>query len=174
VALTNVYTGTDLSNYSIVDQTTAIGTVTPKALTATLSANNKVYDQTTAANATIGSITGLVGNETVSALGVATFNDKNAGTGKTVTLNSVVLVDGDNGGVATNYSMATGFTTTANTRNTGAPRPSTNSEKRMSPVRLITRPRRDWPASSRWAVGSAGIVARGLKRCAAPGNDDVI
>ena len=114
VALTNVYTGTDLSNYSIVDQTTAIGTVTPKALTATLSANNKVYDQTTAANATIGSITGLVGNETVSALGVATFNDKNAGTGKTVTLNSVVLVDGDNGGVATNYSMATGFTTTAN------------------------------------------------------------
>ncbi|CAN1556218.1 Filamentous haemagglutinin, N-terminal [Burkholderiaceae bacterium] len=114
ISLTNVYTGTDLANYNVVDQTSTTGSVTPKTLTATLTASNKVYDQTTAATATIGSITGLVGSETVTATGTSTFNTKNVGTGKTVTVNSVVLANGTNGGVASNYSLASGFTTTAN------------------------------------------------------------
>ena len=114
ISLTNVYTGTDLANYNVVDQTSTTGTVTPKTLTATLTASNKVYDQTTAATATIGNITGLVGSETVTATGTSTFNNKNVGTGKTVTVNSVVLANGTNGGVASNYSLANGFTTTAN------------------------------------------------------------
>ena len=114
VNLTNVYTGTDLGNYNVVDQTSTTGSVTPKTLTATLTASNKVYDQTTAASATIDSFIGLVGTETVTATGTATFNNKNVGTGKTVTVNSVVLADGANGGAASNYSLANGFTTTAN------------------------------------------------------------
>jgi hypothetical protein len=114
ITLTNQYTGTDWANYNVVDQTSTTGTVTPKTLTATLTASNKVYDQTTTATATIGSITGLVGTETVTATGTSTFNTKNVGTGKTVTVNSVVLANGTNGGVASNYSLANGFTTTAN------------------------------------------------------------
>jgi trimeric autotransporter adhesin len=114
ISLTNVYTGTDLANYNVVDQTSTTGSVTPQTLTATLTASNKVYDQTTAATATIGGFIGLVGSETVTATGTSTFNNKNVGTGKTVTVNSVVLANGTNGGVASNYSLANGFTTTAN------------------------------------------------------------
>jgi hypothetical protein len=114
ITLTNQYTGTDFANYNVVDQTSTTGTVTPKVLTATLSASSKVYDQTTAATATIGGFTGLVGTETVTATGTSTFNTKNVGTGKTVTVSSVVLANGANGGMASNYSLASGFTTTAN------------------------------------------------------------
>ena len=35
-------------------------------------------------------------------------------TAKTVTVNSITLSDGDNGGLASNYSISTGQTTTAN------------------------------------------------------------
>ena len=44
----------------------------------------------------------------------STFNNKNVGTGKTVTVNSITLADGANGGLAANYSISAGQTTTAN------------------------------------------------------------
>ena len=43
----------------------------------------------------------------------STFN-KNIGTGKTVTVNSITLANGSNGGLAANYSINPGQTTTAN------------------------------------------------------------
>ena len=44
----------------------------------------------------------------------STFNNKNVGTGKTVTVNSISLADGTNGGLAANYSISPGQTSTAN------------------------------------------------------------
>ncbi len=54
--------------------------------------------------------TGLVGAETVTATGAATFNTANVGTANQVTANSNMLADGAKGGLARNYSLATGQT----------------------------------------------------------------
>ena len=86
---------------------------TAKALTATASASNKVYNGSSAATVTL-SLSGFIGSETVTSTNSSTFNDKNVGTGKTVTVNSITLSNGSNGGLAANYSISTGQTTTAN------------------------------------------------------------
>ena len=49
---------------------------------------NKVYDGTTTATTTL-TFTGLVGSETLGQTVASTFNNKNVGTGKTVTVNSI-------------------------------------------------------------------------------------
>ena len=48
------------------------------------------------------SLSGFVGSETVTSTNSSTFSDKNVATGKTVTVNSITLVDGSNGGLAAN------------------------------------------------------------------------
>ena len=102
-----------MNNYSITAQGTTTANVTAKALTYTVSASDKTYDGGTSATATL-SLSGFIGSETVTvSANAATFSDKNVGTDKTVTVNSITLADGDNGGVTTNYSIATGNTTTA-------------------------------------------------------------
>jgi filamentous hemagglutinin family protein len=73
---------------------------------------NKVYDGTTSSSTTIGTLTGFIGTETVNATVVGTFNNKNVGTGKSVT-DVYTLTDGTNGGLASNYVLAD-TTTTAN------------------------------------------------------------
>ena len=88
-------------------------TISPKTLTATASASNKVYDGLTTATTTL-TFSGLVGSETLGQTVASTFSDKNVATGKTVTVNSITLADGSNGGLAANYSISTGQTTTAN------------------------------------------------------------
>ena len=57
---------------------------------------------------------GLIGSETLGQTVASTFSDKNVATGKTVTVNSIALADGSNGGLAGNYSISPGQTTTAN------------------------------------------------------------
>jgi hypothetical protein len=59
-------------------------------------------------------LSGLVGSETLGQSVGATFADQNVNTGIAVTVNSITLSDGDNGGVASNYSISTGQATTAN------------------------------------------------------------
>ena len=113
VTITSSYTGVDVSNYSVTDQTSTTSDISAKALTATASASNKVYDGSSAATSTL-TLSGFVGSETVTSTNSSTFNNKNAGTGKTVTVNSITLADGSNGGLAANYSISTGQTTTAN------------------------------------------------------------
>ncbi|GIS10675.1 MAG: hypothetical protein CM15mP114_14570 [Alphaproteobacteria bacterium] len=113
VTITSSYSGADVSNYNITDQTSTTANISAKALTATASASNKVYDGSSAATSTL-SLSGFVGSETVTSTNSSTFNNKNAGTGKTVTVNSITLADGSNGGLAANYSISTGQTTTAN------------------------------------------------------------
>src|SRR5690606_2157128 len=82
--------------------------ITPKALTITgMSAVNKVYDGNTKASVRGGSISGLVGSETVGVTSLTvTFDNKNAGTGKTVTATGSTLVNGGNGGLASNYTIS--------------------------------------------------------------------
>lgn len=112
--LTNGSNGGLASNYSLASGQTAAANVTPKALTATFTAANKVYDGNSAANATFSSLTGLIASETVDATSAATFNSKDTATANLVTVNNVTLTDGSNGGLASNYSLTSGQTTTAN------------------------------------------------------------
>ena len=59
------------------------------------------------------SFSGLIGSETINNTNSSTFDNKNIGTAKAVTVNSITLVDGNNGGLASNYSISSGQTTTA-------------------------------------------------------------
>ena len=103
LAETNEYTSAN-DNYTL--------TTNPKTLTATASASNKVYDGTTTATTAL-TFSGLIGSETLGQTVGSTFDNKNVGTGKSVTVNSITLADGTNGGLAANYSISTGQTTTA-------------------------------------------------------------
>ena len=111
VTITSSYTGADVSNYSITNQTSTTADISAKALTATASASNKTYNATNSASVTL-TLSGLVGSETLGSTNTSTFNNKNVGTGKTVTVNSITLADGS--GLAANYSISAGQTTTAN------------------------------------------------------------
>ena len=110
VTITSSYSGADVGNYSVTDQSSATGNIVAKTLTATASTANKVYDGTTTATTTL-TFTGLVGSETLNQSVSSTFNNKNVGTGKTVTVNSITLTDGT--GLASNYSISPGQTSTA-------------------------------------------------------------
>jgi hypothetical protein len=74
--------------------------IDPKALTGVLTADSKIYDGTTAAGGSMG-LTGVVAGDVVAASGVYAFADKNAGTGKTVTVSEEVLSGADAG----NYTL---------------------------------------------------------------------
>ena len=113
VNITSSYSGSDVSNYSVTNQSSTTADISAKALTATASASDKVYDGSSTATTTL-SLSGFIGSETVTSTNSSTFNNKNAGNGKTVTVNSITLADGSNGGLAANYSISTGQTTTAN------------------------------------------------------------
>jgi hypothetical protein len=113
VTITSSYTGVDVSNYSVTDQTSTTADISAKALTATATASDKVYDGSSASTTSL-SLSGFIGSETVTSTNSSTFNNKNVGTGKTVTVNSITLADGANSGLASNYSINTGQTTTAN------------------------------------------------------------
>jgi len=109
--------GADAGNYTLTSTTASTtGNITPKALTITgMSAVNKVYNGTTNASLSGGAINGLVGSETLGVTGLtASFADKNAGIGKTVTATGSTLVNGGNGGLAANYTISnpTGLTAT--------------------------------------------------------------
>ena len=105
VTITSSYGGADVNNYTITDQASTTANVTTKSLTATASAANKVYDASNTATTTL-TLSGFIGTETVTSTNSSTFNNKNVGTGKTVTVNSITLADGTNGGLAANYSIS--------------------------------------------------------------------
>jgi filamentous hemagglutinin family protein len=81
-------------------------TVNKAVLTATLHAADKIYDGSAATTASLTINSGLVGGETISATGSATFNSKDVATANLVTVNSISLANGT--GLASNYSLATG------------------------------------------------------------------
>ncbi|MES2208559.1 MAG: YDG domain-containing protein, partial [Pseudomonadota bacterium] len=104
--------GPDSSNYSVTAPTSITANISAKALTITsVSVSNKVYDGTTAASVSGGSLVGIIGSETVNlSLGSATFTDKNVGTSKGISLASTSLSGVD----STNYSVTAPGSLTAN------------------------------------------------------------
>jgi len=97
--------GSLASNYVIGTSTLDI---TPLAITGAITAGNKIYDATTAA-VTHGTLTGVLGGDTVAFNTSGTFDTKNVGDGKTVTVNGAL-----GGGDANNYTLTANTTTTAN------------------------------------------------------------
>ncbi|KPF41566.1 hypothetical protein D621_21670, partial [beta proteobacterium AAP51] len=97
-------TGADAGNYSLATPSlSATGDITPKLLTMgapTVAA--KVYDGNSTASVTPGSLSGLVGSDTVRVNATGSFDNRNAGTGKAVSI-GLALTGADAG----NYSLAT-------------------------------------------------------------------
>jgi hypothetical protein len=102
--------GTDAGNYSVGATGSATANITKKPLTATAADAGKTYDGTTTAAPTL-SLAGLVGLETLVTTASGTYDNANAGS-RTVTVNNVVLANGTAGGLAANYSLASGQTAT--------------------------------------------------------------
>ena len=99
----------DTTNYNTA-ATTASVTVNQKALTiGSPTIADKPYDATTTAGAvTVGSLSGFVGSETVTATGVAAdYSSANVGTYPS-TVVTYTLANGTNSGLAANYSLAAG------------------------------------------------------------------
>ncbi|MEY4732897.1 MAG: Heme/hemopexin-binding protein precursor, partial [Pseudomonadota bacterium] len=90
----------------------AIVTVALKALTPSVTANNKVYNDSTTATLTTKTVSGVVSGDAVNLDSTgATFDTQHVGTGKTVTATGLSLSGTD----AANYSLpGTSTTTTAN------------------------------------------------------------
>lgn len=99
------------TNYTTSASAPAALAITPKPLTVTATARDKVYDGTSTASADV-SLTGVVASDAVSiSRGEATFANKNVGAGKTVTVAGVTLGGGDAG----NYTLSPApVTATAN------------------------------------------------------------
>ncbi len=100
VTIKYTLSGTDAANYSMANKTVTAN-ITKKALTATSTAANKTYNGNTTATITLGTVSGIVSGDTVTATAAGTFADKNVGTGKTVTIKYTL-----SGTDAANYSMA--------------------------------------------------------------------
>ncbi len=106
--------GADAANYLLVSGSApSTATITPKAVVVSgLTANNKVYDATTAATVNHNSVvlTGIIAGDSVTASGtVGTFADPLVGAGKSVALSSTVYGGADAG----NYTFTGQTSTTA-------------------------------------------------------------
>lgn len=85
------------TGYKFAFSSTGILTVTPKALTADVVANNKTYDGVTTGTGTV-TLNGVLAGDVVGTTGTTfTFSDKTAGTGKTVTIANTALTGADAG-----------------------------------------------------------------------------
>jgi filamentous hemagglutinin family protein len=94
-------TGADASNYTFTIPASALADILKKALTASVTANNKTYDGSTTATGTV-VLNGVVGGDAVGTSGTTfTFSDKNAGAGKTVAVAGTSLT----GAGAGNYTL---------------------------------------------------------------------
>jgi hypothetical protein len=107
ITLANGTNGGLASNYTVSPTATSTGTINPAVLTVDATVANKVYDGTTAATMQSYGLSGLVGNQTVTGVGgTAVFADKNVGDDKPVTISGITLVNGTNGGLASNYVVS--------------------------------------------------------------------
>jgi hypothetical protein len=104
----NVYASglySDQQGYLISYATGTAATIDKKTLTVGgTTAAGKTYDGNNTATITVGTLSGFVDRETVSATASGTFDDKNAGS-RTATA-AYTLANGSNGGLADNYSLA--------------------------------------------------------------------
>ncbi|MDO8271951.1 MAG: YDG domain-containing protein, partial [Gammaproteobacteria bacterium] len=101
--------GNSGSNYTVSYASNTASTINPFVVNLS---GTRVYDGSVNILAGILGTNALVGTETLNVSGTGTVASKNVGAGKTLTLGSLALVDGSNGGLATNYTV-TGGTHTA-------------------------------------------------------------
>ena len=90
------------NNYNVTTTTNNTGVINKAALTIAAQTNTKTYDGTTTAAATP-TVTGLQTSDSVTGL-AATYDTKNAGTGKTLSVSAYTLNDGNSGN---NYNVTT-------------------------------------------------------------------
>jgi hypothetical protein len=105
-------TGTAAANYTIIQPSGLSANITPKSLTVTgTTIANKVYDGTTAATVTAGTLVGLVTADiaNVTFTKAASFSSANAGNGITIVMN-----DSISGSAASNYTLSQPTGITAN------------------------------------------------------------
>ena len=103
-------TGADASNYTLSIPATVMASIFQKAIAATVTANSKTYDGTTTDTGSASLGAGEVAGDSLGlSAGTYAFTDKNAGTGKTVTVSGVALTGADAG----NYLLTVPTTTLA-------------------------------------------------------------
>jgi len=94
-------TGADAGNYTLTIPTSVLADILKKAITASVVANDKTYDGTTAGTGSV-TLNGILSGDAVGTRGTTfTFGDKNAGTGKTVAVAGTALTGADAG----NYTV---------------------------------------------------------------------
>jgi len=105
------------SNYTISNASGVTATIAPKALTVTgVTAADRDYDGTRNAVLSGGALNGLVSGETLNldlTNQAGVFADKNAGSGKVVTVTGATISDGTTG-LASNYAFSNASGVTAN------------------------------------------------------------
>ena len=103
--------GAAAGNYTVSQPSGLTANITAKHITGSFTADNKVYDGTTAATVLTRSLSGVIAPDVVTLNGgTAAFVDKNVGNGKAVTLTGGNLSGADAG----NYILDSVDTTTAN------------------------------------------------------------
>ncbi|GLQ99726.1 YDG domain-containing protein [Dyella mobilis] len=107
VSTSMTISGTDASNYIIVQPTALTGTITPLAITVTASGFNKYYDATTNANVALTSAGILAGDSVTFTQSSAAFSQSNVGNNLPIAVSGITASGKDAG----NYT----FNTTAST-----------------------------------------------------------
>jgi hypothetical protein len=103
--------GPAAGNYTANATANTTANISARALTGSVSINNKPYDGTTAATLGTRTLTGVISGDQVNLTGgIATFNDKNVGTGKPVAISGLSLSGTD----ASNYTCDSTANSTAN------------------------------------------------------------
>ncbi len=100
--------GNSGGNYTVATVGNATGAINKATLTITAQTDTKIYNSTTISSATP-TVSGLVGNDTVTGLSEA-YANANAGTGKTLNVNAGYTVNDNNSGG--NYTVGTVANTT--------------------------------------------------------------
>jgi gliding motility-associated-like protein len=108
-------TGADIEKYALLQPSTTASITKANLSVSGLTANNKVYNGTTSATLNTGSasLTGIIPGDVVTLVttgAIGSFDNKNVGTGKTVTVTSITLGGTDGG----NYDLALPPPLTAN------------------------------------------------------------
>jgi hypothetical protein len=93
--------GAEADNYSIVVHTT-IADINPRSLSLS---GSRYFNGTTAVIADDLHLANLVVDETLVLTGVGETSDRRVGENKPISLASLTLADGDNGGLASNYTL---------------------------------------------------------------------
>ncbi len=101
VTASDALSGAGAGNYTLTQPTGLSANITPAALTVNgTSVTNKVYDGTTAATLSGGTLSGVIGSDSVALTQAGAFASANAGTGVAVTASDAL-----NGSGAGNYTL---------------------------------------------------------------------